>query len=78
MAVIHSEMDNMKATISDVMTSLKTTVAELKIELANLKEKNDDLGGRMQRCNVRIAGVPEETGSSSPVAVSKLLIEVLN
>lgn len=43
-----------------------------------IKEKNDDLEGRMLRCNIRIAGVPEETGSSSTVAVSKLLKEILN
>lgn len=87
-AAIRSEMDNMKAAISDVegglstwsdeITSLQSTVEELKTELANLKEKNDDLEGRMRRCNVRIAGVPEETGSSSTIAVSKLLKEVLN
>lgn len=68
MAAIRSKMDNMKAAISDVegglstwsdeITSLQTTVAELKTELANLKEKNDDLEGRMRRCNVRIVGVP--------------------
>lgn len=81
-------MDNMKAAISDVegglstwldeITSLQTTVAELKTKLASLKEKNDDLEGRIWRCNVRIAGVSEETGSSSTAAVSKLLKEVLN
>lgn len=87
-AAVHAEIDNMKAAITDVetgisswsdeITSLQATVAELKTELANLKEKNDDLEGRMRRCNVRIVGIPEETGSSSTVAVSKLLKEVLN
>ncbi|KAL1268510.1 hypothetical protein QQF64_033873 [Cirrhinus molitorella] len=86
-AAIRSEVDNMKTAIRDVeeglstwldeMTSLQAAVAQLKTEMAILKEKNDDLEGRMRRCNVRIAGVPEETGSSSTAAVSKLLKDVL-
>ncbi|KAL0148426.1 hypothetical protein M9458_056236 [Cirrhinus mrigala] len=81
-------MDNMKTAIRivkegvstwwDEIASLQTIVAELKTELASLKEKNDDLEGRMRRCNVRIAGIPEETGLSSIIAVSKLLKEVLS
>ncbi|RXN13471.1 putative transposase element L1Md-A101/L1Md-A102/L1Md-A2 [Labeo rohita] len=81
-------MDNMKTAICivkeglsawwDEIASLQTIVAELKTELASLKEKNDDLEGRMRRCNVRIAGIPEETGLSSIVAVFKLLKEVLS
>ncbi|KAL0149069.1 hypothetical protein M9458_055684 [Cirrhinus mrigala] len=88
MVAIRTEMDNMKTAIHDVeegvstwsdeIASLQTIVAELKTELASLKEKNDDLEGRMQRCNVCIAGIPEETGLSSTVAVSKLLKEVLS
>ncbi|KAL0148812.1 hypothetical protein M9458_055821, partial [Cirrhinus mrigala] len=87
-AAIRTEMDNMKTALRDVeegvstwsdeIASLQTIVAELKTELASLKEKNNDLEGRMRRCNVRIAGIPEETGSSSTVAVSKLLKEVLS
>ncbi|KAL0147731.1 hypothetical protein M9458_056970 [Cirrhinus mrigala] len=69
-------MDNMKTAIRIVKEG--TIVAELKTELASLKKKNDDLEGRMRRCNVRIAGIPEETGWSSIVAVSKLLKEVLS
>ncbi|RXN02207.1 putative transposase element L1Md-A101/L1Md-A102/L1Md-A2 [Labeo rohita] len=62
----------------DEIASLQTIVAELKTELASLKEKNDDLEGRMRRCNVHTAEIPEETSLSSNVAVSKLLKEVLS
>ncbi|KAI2646590.1 Autophagy-related protein 11 [Labeo rohita] len=54
-------MDNMKTALRDVevrvstwsdeIASLQTIVAEVKTELASLKEKNDDLEGRMRRCN---------------------------
>lgn len=45
--------------------------------MEDLKEKCDDLEGRMRRGNIRIAGVAETTGSSSTTVVSKLLKEVL-
>jgi len=42
-----------------------------------LKGKCEDLEGRMRRGNIRIVGVPEQPGSSSTTAVSKLLKETL-
>lgn len=87
-AVIRSEIDKMKTTISDMeeglstwtgeVTALQATVAELKMEVASLKEKSEDMEGRMRRCNVRIVGVAEEPGSSSTASVSKILKEVLH
>lgn len=85
---IHSEIDTMKATIkemegglttcSDEMTTLQTTMTDLKTEVMGLREKCEDMEGRMRRCNVRIIGVPETDGWSSTTSVSKLLKEALN
>lgn len=61
---------------SDEVVILRDTVAELKGEIKGLKEKCEDMEGRMRRCNVRIIGVPE-TESSSTVAVAKMLQETL-
>ncbi|ROL42714.1 NLR family CARD domain-containing protein 3 [Anabarilius grahami] len=72
----------------EILSFIENKLKEVKLEIANntaairsemdnmkaaIKEKNDDLEGRMLRGNICIAGVPEETGSSSTMAVSKLL-----
>lgn len=50
---------------------------DLKKQVKDLEEKCEDLEGRMRRGNIWIAGVPEQPGSSSPTAISKLLRELL-
>lgn len=60
------------------MTTLQTTVTVLKKEMTYLKNKCDDLAGRMRRCNIRILGVPETPDSSTTTAVPRLLREVLH
>ncbi|KAI4886249.1 hypothetical protein NFI96_009875 [Prochilodus magdalenae] len=87
MAAIHSEVDQVKATLkdmegglstwSDEVTTLQATVAGLKAELAEIREKCVDMEGRMRRCNIRILGVAETRGSGSTASVTKLLREVL-
>lgn len=86
-ATIRSELDQMKtvmhdmetglSTWSDEVVNLQTTVNTLRTEVAELRDKCDDLEGRARRCNIRILGVPETTGSSSTTSVSKLLRDVL-
>ena len=86
-ATIRSEVDRMKAdltdmagglsTWSDEVASLQTAVTCLQSQVEKLKEKNEDLEGRMRRGNIRIVGVDEQPESSSPAAVSRLLKEVL-
>lgn len=87
MAAVRSEIDQVKVTLRDVegglstwsdeVTVLQSTVTGLKSELAVLRDKCADMEGRMRRCNIRIIGVAETDGSSSPASVSKLLREVL-
>ena len=86
-AAIHSEINQMKTIIQDMETgmstwsdevvTLQTMVNTLKTEVAELRDKCRDMEGRAWRCNIRILGVPEMTGSSSITSVSKLLHEVL-
>ncbi|KAI3370726.1 hypothetical protein L3Q82_007105 [Scortum barcoo] len=86
-AALHGEVDQVRAEVkevqdglstwSDEVISLQSTVTDLKKELVELREKSEDMEGRMRRCNIRILGVPETPGSSSPVAVAKLLAQVL-
>ncbi|KAG9267588.1 hypothetical protein AMEX_G18444, partial [Astyanax mexicanus] len=86
-AAIRSEVDRMKmdftdmagglSTWSDEVASLQTAVTCLQSQVEKLKEKNEDLEGRMRRGNIRIVGVDEQPESSSPAAVSKLLKEAL-
>lgn len=85
---IRSEVDKMKATITDMetglstcaddITTLQTEVAKLKTEVAQVRMKNEDLEGRQRRNNIRIVGVKEGPGSCSTTSVSKLLREALN
>lgn len=86
-AVLSAEIDQMRGTIKEVedglsvwsneVTTLKNTVKELRAEMAGLKEKCEDMEGRMRRCNIRIIGVPETPDSCSTASVAKLLAEVL-
>ncbi|KAL1276508.1 hypothetical protein QQF64_036131 [Cirrhinus molitorella] len=86
-AAVHSEIDQMKATIkevenglstwSDEVTTLQAEVTDLKTEMAALRGKCEDMEGRMRRCNIRILGVAETDGSSSTLSVSRLLRESL-
>lgn len=62
---------------SDEVTSLQATVTSLQKETSALKDKCEDLEGRMRRANIRIAGVEESPGSSSPQSVGKIIREVL-
>ncbi len=84
---IHSEIDLLKSTIremetglstwSDEVVTLQTKVNTLKTEVTELRDKCEDMEGRTRRCNIRILGAPEMTGSSSTTSISKLLQEVL-
>lgn len=86
-AAIRSEVETMKTTMShmevglsscsDDVTSLLTKVGKLETEVGNLRGKCLDMEGRMRRSNIRIINVPETPGSSTPIAVSKLLREAL-
>ena len=78
-----SEIGQMKANIKEVegglsswldkMASLQSTVTDLKAEVGGLSEECEDMEGRMRRCNIRILGVAETTGSSSTALNSQLL-----
>lgn len=86
-AAIHSEINQVRAKVSEVedglttwsdeVAALQTTVTNLTAEMTGLREKCEDMEGRMRRCNVRILGVAETNGSSSTAYVSKLLREAL-
>lgn len=86
-AAIRSEINQMKADIQDVtgglstwsdeMASLQTTVTSLQSQVVTLKDKCEDMEGRMRRGNIRIVGVDEQPNSSTPDSVSKMLKEVL-
>lgn len=62
---------------SDEVTTLQSVVTDLKAEVAVLRAKCEDIEGRIRRCNVRILGVAETDGSSSTMAVSRLLRQTL-
>ncbi|KAM9317866.1 E3 ubiquitin/ISG15 ligase TRIM25-like [Pholidichthys leucotaenia] len=69
--------NNISTNISGPGSSRKE-VKDLRKELKKLKEKCEDMEGRMRRSNIRILGVAETTGSSSSAAESKLLVDVLH
>ncbi|XP_038154320.1 uncharacterized protein LOC119791981 [Cyprinodon tularosa] len=83
---IHAELDHMKSNVgavekglstwTDEVVSTQRTVKDLEKLVGELRDKCEDLEGRMRRGNIRIMGVAERPGSSSPAAVSKLLKEV--
>lgn len=77
-AVIKSELKNALAEDFDFLRSeLKVVKTEIiNNTAAKVRDKCDDMEGRMRRCNIRILGVPE-TPNSSTTTVSKLLTKVL-
>lgn len=85
-AAMRAEVDNVKANMavmeeglsawSDKVVAMQQTVTTLETQVSVLKEKNEDLEGRMRRSNIRIVGVPELQGSSTPETISSLLKEV--
>ena len=87
-ATLRSDVETVKTTVagmegaltmcSDDMVVAQTKISKLETTVASLQSKCVDLEGRMRRDNIRISGVAETAGSSSPAAVSKLLRDVLN
>ncbi|CAL1609954.1 unnamed protein product [Knipowitschia caucasica] len=85
-AALRAEVDQVKAnvrsvedhmsTMSDEMIQAQGQVSDLQAEVKRLKEKCEDMEGRMRRGNIRVSGVSEAQGSSTPEAVSSLLKEV--
>uniref|UniRef100_A0A8C5FZK1 L1 transposable element RRM domain-containing protein n=1 Tax=Gouania willdenowi TaxID=441366 RepID=A0A8C5FZK1_GOUWI len=85
-AAIRAELEQVKANVrsvedgmstwSDEMVAMRGTVSTLQKEMKVVKDKCEDLEGQMRRCNIRIIGVAELKGSSTPEAVSSLLKEV--
>uniref|UniRef100_A0A667Z7D9 L1 transposable element RRM domain-containing protein n=1 Tax=Myripristis murdjan TaxID=586833 RepID=A0A667Z7D9_9TELE len=65
------------STWSDEVTSLQATVSSLKNQMTALKDRCEDMEGRMRRNNIRIAGIEEHPNSSSPKAVAKCIREIL-
>lgn len=84
---IRDEVDKMRTDVqdlkgglsswSDEVTSLQATVDILRTQVTTLKDKCEDMEGRMRRSNIRIAGIAEQPDSSSPKAVAKMLREIL-
>ena len=56
---------------------MQNTVSKFNSQVKELKEKCNDLEGRMRRGNLCIMGVVEKPSSSSKTALSKLLREAL-
>ncbi|KAK7938822.1 hypothetical protein WMY93_002148 [Mugilogobius chulae] len=71
------DVTNGLSTWSDEVTTLQSVVVELKGEVKVLREKCEDLEGRMRRGNIRIVGIDEQPNSSSPSEVSKIIRQVL-
>lgn len=85
-SAIQAEVDHVKTNVvamkeglsewSDIVVKLQVKVSTLETQVEVLKEKCEDMGGRMKRCNIRIISVPELQGSSILEAVSLLLKDV--
>ncbi|KAJ8386338.1 hypothetical protein AAFF_G00174350 [Aldrovandia affinis] len=71
------EVEGGLSTWSDKVAALQTAATDLKAEMTGLREKCEEMEGRMRRCNIRIMGVSETNGSSSTASVLKLLKEAL-
>lgn len=65
------------STWSDEVVSMQSTVTSLQEQVVALKDRCEDMEGRMRRGNIRITGIGEQPDSSSPKAVSKVIREVL-
>uniref|UniRef100_A0A3B5QJB9 L1 transposable element RRM domain-containing protein n=1 Tax=Xiphophorus maculatus TaxID=8083 RepID=A0A3B5QJB9_XIPMA len=84
---IHAEITSIKTDIEDVkgglstwsdeVNTLQTTVTELQSELVKIRDKCEDMEGRMRRGNIRIVGVEEQPNSAEPKEVSKMIREAL-
>lgn len=77
---IETEIEDVKGGLSswsDEVNTLQTTVTELQSELVKLRDKCEDMEGRMRRGNIRIVGVEERPNSASPNEVSKIIKEAL-
>lgn len=79
-ASIETDIEDLKGGLSswsDEVNTLQTTVTELQSELVKLRDKCEDMEGRLRRGNIRIVGVEEQPDSASPKEVSKIIKEVL-
>ena len=86
-AAIRTEIEHMNVDIqdmkgglstwSDEVVSLQSTVPSLQKQVVTLKDRCEDMEGRMRRGNIRITGIDERPDSSSPTAVSKVIREAL-
>lgn len=65
------------STWSDEVASLQATVNSLQNQVVTLKDRCEDMEGRLRRSNIRIASIEEQLDSSSPKAVVKVIREVL-
>lgn len=63
MKALLKELEGGLSTRSDEVTTLQSVVTDLKAEMTVLREKCEDMEGRMRRCNIRILGVAETDGS---------------
>lgn len=48
-----------------------TKLSEVEIKLQAALDKIDDLENRNRRCNIRVVGLPEDSGGANPVAFFK-------
>lgn len=71
------EVKDGMSTWSDDITELQATVKGLQSEVKSLRDKCEDMEGRMRRGNIRIVGIDENPNSSRPSEVSKVLRQVL-
>lgn len=71
------EVKDATSVYSDDVTTLQNTVKGLQSEVRLLRDKCEDMEGRMRRGNIRIVGIDEQPNSSSPSEVSKVIRQVL-
>lgn len=86
-AATHTELSTMNSTVVEMQQALSECTDDiaalqkenqcLKAALAKLEDKQEDLESRSRRNNVRIVGIPEESGSSAQ-SVSTLLKDALH
>lgn len=77
---IKSDVEDVKSglsTWSDEVNSLQTIVTDLQSELVKIRDRCEDMEGRMRRGNIRIVGVEEYPNSTNPKEVSKIIREAL-
>lgn len=64
-------------TWSDEVVSLQSTVTSLQKQVVTLKDRRENMEGRMRWGNIRITAIDERPDSSSLTAVSKVIREAL-